>query len=125
VIARLCAAIVGAVVLFAGASKITAWSQWRADARQQSVWPLVAIVLPPVELLLGAALVVLHPHPIVLGLTTLMLVIFTAFLAVQVMTKSVVPCACFGSRNSRPPTTRDVLRNIGLVLMMFVAAALS
>lgn len=124
-VARVFAAIVGAVIAVAGAGKITAWSQWRADAQRQSLWPVVAIGLPPVELVLGALLMVLQPHPVVLGMATLMLVIFTAYLLVQVLSKSQVPCACFGSRNTRPPSGKDVGRNLVLLAMLFVSAALS
>ena len=123
--ARIFAAFVGVVIAVAGASKITAWSQWRADAQRQSLWPVVAIGLPPVELVLGALLIVLQPHPVVLGMATLMLAIFTAYLAVQVLSKSQVPCACFGSRNVRPPSGKDIGRNVVLLTMLFVSAALS
>jgi hypothetical protein len=123
--ARLFAAIVGVVIAVAGAGKITAWSQWRKDAQRQSLWPVVAIGLPPIELVLGALLMVLQPHPVVLGMATLMLVIFTAYLVVQVLSKSQVPCACFGSRHARPPSGRDVGRNLVLLALLFVSAALS
>lgn len=123
--ARVFAAVVGVVIAVAGAGKITAWSQWRADAQRQSLWPVVAIGLPPVELVLGALLMVLQPHPFVLGMATLMLVIFTAYLAVQVLSKSQVPCACFGSRHTRPPSGKDIGRNLVLLAMLFVSAALS
>ena len=75
--------------------------------------------------MLGAALLVLQPVPIVLGLATLLLVVFTSFLAMQVLTKSQVPCACFGAHVNRPPSWRDVVRNLGLIALMFTAAALS
>lgn len=125
IIARICAAIVGAFLALAGASKVTSWSQWRTNARQQHLWSVVAIALPGLELLLGAALLVVKPAAIVLGLATLLLVVFTSFLALQVTTKSQVPCACFGAHVNRPPSWRDVMRNFGLIALMFAAAALS
>lgn len=123
--ARACAALVGAVLALAGAGKVTSWNQWLSNARRQHLWKVVAISLPGIELVLGAALVVLKPAPIVLGLATLLLVVFTSFLALQVMTKSQVPCACFGAHVNRPPSWRDVLRNLGLIALMFIAAARS
>jgi prepilin signal peptidase PulO-like enzyme (type II secretory pathway) len=123
--ARICAAVVGAVLALAGASKVTSWNQWRANARQQHLWAAVAIGLPVLELILGAALVVLKPAATVLGLATLLLVVFTSFLALQVTTKSQVPCACFGAHVNRPPSWRDVVRNLGLIALMFTAAAFS
>jgi hypothetical protein len=99
-------------------------SSWRNTGTSRS-WKIVAISLPAIELLLGAALFVLKPTPIVLGLATLLLVVFTSFLAMQVLTKSQVPCACFGANVNRPPSWRDVVRNLGLIALMFTAAALS
>lgn len=123
--ARVCAAVVGATLALAGAGKFTSWNQWLLNARRQHLWKIVAISLPAIELLLGAALFVLKPSPIVLGLATLLLVVFTSFLAMQVLTKSQVPCACFGANVNRPPSWRDVMRNLGLIALMFTAAALS
>lgn len=124
-IARICAAFVGAVLALAGASKITSWQLWLVNAARQHVWKWVAYLVPVLELSLGAALVVLKPIPVVLGLSTLLLVVFTSFLAMQVMSKSVVPCACFGATSNKPPTRRDVLRNLALIALLFVAASLS
>lgn len=123
--ARFCAAVVGATLALAGAGKFTSWNQWLSNARQQHLWKIVAISLPLIELVLGAALFVLKPTPIFLGLATLLLVVFTLFLAMQVITKSQVPCACFGAHVNRPPSWRDVVRNLGLIALIFAAAALS
>jgi len=125
IIARICAAIVGAFLALAGASKVTSWSQWRTNARQQHLWSVVAIALPGLELLLGAALLVVKPAATVLGLATLLLVVFTSFLALQVTTKSQVPCACFGAHVNRPPSWRDVMRNLVLIALLFTSAAFS
>jgi hypothetical protein len=123
--ARVCAAIVGATLALAGAGKFTSWNQWFSNARRQHLWKIVAISLPAIELLLGAALFVLKPTPIVLGLATLLLVVFTSFLAMQVLTKSQVPCACFGANVNRPPSWRDVMRNLALIALLFTSAAFS
>jgi uncharacterized membrane protein len=122
--ARVLAAVVGAVILFAGATKATDFQQWKADARSQGLWPIVAYVLPGIELLLGALLIVLAPTPVVFGAATLLLLIFTAYLLVLVASGSTVPCACFGARFSKAPSWRDVLRNVLLMGALFVAAAL-
>lgn len=122
-LARICAAIVGVVFCFAGAMKTTAWQQWRTDAARQRLWTPIAFVIPVIELVLGAVLIVFAPSPNALGLATLMLVVFTSFLAIQVLTKSTVPCACFGVRSSRAPAWRDVGRNGLLIALLFVSAA--
>jgi hypothetical protein len=123
--ARVCAAVVGATLALAGAGKFTSWNQWLSNARRQHLWKIVAISLPAFELLLGAALFVLKPTPIVLGLATLLLVVFTSFLAMQVLTKSQVPCACFGANVNRPPSWQDVMRNLALIALLFTSAAFS
>ncbi len=124
-LARLCSAIVGAVLAYAGANKATAFAQWKQDARNQNLPVIVALLLPFLELILGAALVVLKPAPTVLGLATLVLVVFTVYLSAQVMGKSQVPCACFGARSVRPPSWRDVMRNLVLISLLFSSAILS
>lgn len=123
-IARICAAVVGALIAIAGATKVTDYRQWMQDAHAQHVWPIIATVLPPIELLLGALLVVLSPTPVVLGSATLLLLVFTAFLVAQIASKSTVPCACFGSKSKRPPSGRDVVRNLAMIALLFVAAAI-
>jgi hypothetical protein len=125
IIARLGAAGVGAALALAGANKVTAWKQWRENAARQHLWTAVTFAVPLLELALGAALVVLKPSPATLGLATLLLVVFTSFLAVQVMAKSEVPCACFGARSNKPPTSRDVVRNLLMIAVLFLSAALS
>jgi hypothetical protein len=124
-LARLCAAIVGAVLAYAGANKVTAFDQWRQDAKRQNVPAPIANALPVLELVLGAALVVLKPAPIILGLATLLLLVFTVYLSAQVIGKSRVPCSCFGARVVRPPSWRDVVRNIALIALLFASAILS
>lgn len=123
-IAWLCAAVVGVVFALAGASKIMDWNSWFSSARSQGLWKVVALVLPGLELLLGALLVVAPSMPEVLGISTLLLLIFTVYLGARVATKSTTPCACFGARVSRPPSWRDILRNVVLIALLFVSAAL-
>lgn len=124
-LARICAAIVGVVLAYAGANKVTAYKQWLRDAQRQNVPQLLAQILPIFELVLGAALVVLKPQPTVLGLSTLLLLVFTVYLSAQVMGKSQVPCACFGARVIRPPSWRDVVRNVLLIALLVTSALLS
>lgn len=123
-ISHLLAAAVGVIIALAGANKTVGFGQWRDDARSQGIWPVIAVPLPAVELVLGCLLVVLRPNPLTLGAATLLLLIFTAYLAVQVMSRSEVPCACFGSRSRRAPSARDVMRNLVMIAVLFAAAAL-
>lgn len=113
------------MLAYAGANKVTAFRQWQQDAQRQNLPALIAIAVPVLELVLGAALVVLKPAPTVLGLATLLLLVFTVYLSAQVVSKSQVPCACFGARVVRPPSWRDVLRNVVLIALLFASALLS
>ncbi len=122
-ISRLLAALVGVVFLVSGAGKATGFAQWKADARSQGLWIPVTYSLPVIELVLGGCLVVLEPNTVVFGLATVLLVVFTTYLTVMVLTGSTVPCACFGARFSRPPSWRHVMRNIALLAAVATAAA--
>lgn len=124
-LSHLLAACVGVVIAVAGAMKLVNRTQWQDNARAQHLWPAVVVGLPVAELFIGALLIVLTPSATVLGIATLLLLIFTAFLVGQIATKSQVPCACFGSRSQRPPSLRDVARNVGLLALLFISAALS
>lgn len=124
-VSRVCAALVGAVLAVAGASKLLDMGSWMRDARAQGVWPVVAKVLPAVEVVLGAALVALEPSPVTLGAATALLLVFTVFLVVSVASGSAAPCACFGSVRRRPPSWRDVARNVALMAVLFVSAAVA
>lgn len=123
--ARLLAGAVGVVLALAGAQKLTGWSAWMRSARSQGVWRPVAVAVPVLELLLGACMVVLEPIAAVMGAATVLLLVFTVFLAVQVARGSVVPCACFGARSQRPPSWSDVTRNLLMLAALMAAAALS
>jgi len=125
VVARLLCAAVGAVIAYAGATKFADFPRWRRDAAVQGVAAPVAIVLPVVELVLGGWLVVSDPAPVPMALATVLLLVFTVFLMVQVTRGSATPCACFGARSSRPPAWRDVLRNLALIAALTAAAGLS
>lgn len=124
-IARILAAAVGAVVGFAGANKVTDRRGWRSAYARQSIPRPLGEMVPAVELVLGACLVALPPNPLVLGATAFLLLVFTAFLVVQVASGSTVPCACFGARRVRPPGWPDVVRNLVLLAALSAAAALA
>lgn len=120
---RLAAMAVGALLCWAGANKLADRPRWRASASRQGLPGTVTALLPWVELLLGAVLVGSRPMVWSLASATVLLVAFTAYLAVQVGTGASEPCACFGSRTSRPPRWRDVARNVAMIGALVLAAA--
>lgn len=123
VLAHLASAAVGAVLAYAGARKSLDVRGWLESAAAQGLPRSIAAPVPLVELVLGACLVGLGPQLWSLSSATLLLTVFTAFLAVQVATGSAVPCACFGAAAQRPPRWRDVVRNLGLIGLLVLAAA--
>lgn len=117
------AALVGAVLAYAGARKLTAFDAWLVSARLQDVAKVVAILVPPVELILGALLVAFGPQILTLALSTLLLLAFTAFLMANIIAKNTAPCACFGSASTKPARWRDVARNLALITLLVLSAA--
>lgn len=117
-------ALVGAVLAYAGARKMLDPRAWFASASAQGLRHAIAAPVPFVELVIGACLVGLGPQLWSLSSATLLLTVFTVFLVVQVTTGSKVPCACFGAASRRPPRWSDVVRNLCLVGLLVVSAAL-
>lgn len=126
--ARVCAGIVGAVFAVAAAGKFISFREWIADARNQGVPRLVALCIPPLELVLGVALIAspagASTTAFVLGVSTTVLLVFTAFVAVSVATGRNTSCACFGARSRRVMSWRDVVRNLELIALLAISAAL-
>ena len=52
-----------------------------------------------------------------------MLMAFTGLLAVHLRRDNRPPCACFGGASQRPIGARDIVRNILLLALVFVAIA--
>lgn len=123
--AHLASAAVGATLAYAGARKSLDVRGWLEGASAQGLPRLIAVPVPFAELVLGACLVGLGPQLWSLSSATLLLTVFTVFLAVQVATGSVVPCACFGAAARKPPRWRDVVRNLGLIGLLATSAALA
>ena len=58
-----------------------------------------------------------------LGAAAVMLMAFTGLLAVHLRRDNRPPCACFGGASQRPVGARDIVRNILLLALVFVAIA--
>jgi len=123
IVGRIAAAAVGALLCWAGASKFADVRAWRASAARHGLPGPIAVVLPWSELALGAVLVTVTPMVWSLAAATVLLLVFTAYLVVQVGRGSTEPCACFGARSVRPPRWRDVARNLAMIAALVLAAA--
>ena len=82
----------------------------------------IALVVPWVEIVIGALLVaqLFEPWPAVAAIA--LLVAFTVVIGLRLLDGSRPPCACFGSRSQRPLGAYHVLRNVGLLALAVIAA---
>ena len=115
--------IVGAVFVVAGVYKLTDGDAWPRQAADMGVPREVAVVVPWVEIGLGAltAAHVFGPIPAIALLGTLL--IFTVLIVIRLLDGSRPPCACFGSRSSRPLGAYHVIRNLVLGVLAVVTIA--
>jgi uncharacterized membrane protein YphA (DoxX/SURF4 family) len=124
VIVRLALAAIFAV---AAAAKWTDRAATRRSARALGVpgafARLVPLVLPPVELALAAALLPVSSAPYAAGALAVMLVAFTAIVAVNLVRGRRPSCHCFGSLDTEPIGGSTLARNTGLFAAAILVAA--
>jgi uncharacterized membrane protein YphA (DoxX/SURF4 family) len=114
-------ALVGAVLLVAGTSKLAnrSWQQ-REVAIGTPGWVLPFIA--PVEIVLGALMVV-RVQRFVIGIAAVALfLVFTMFLSVKWDERRGEPCNCMGMLSTRPASWRTIVRNALLIAGSLVAA---
>lgn len=113
--------LLGAAFLWAGALKLVQGPSWSKQAADMGVRREVALVVPYVEVVVGAAAVsqLLRPWPAVVALV--LLLAYTVLILVRLADGDRPPCACFGSRSMRPLGAYHVLRNVGLIALALVA----
>ena len=114
--------ILGIVFLSSGALKIRDPS-WLPTARKFGAPRLVAVALAPVEILLGAMLLVGAASPWSSIAAEIILAIFTVAM-LRVMRKPVEHrpvCACFGRWTARPVGSSSVVRNLILLILAAIS----
>jgi uncharacterized membrane protein YphA (DoxX/SURF4 family) len=111
----------GAAFLWAGALKLVQGPSWSKQAADMGVNRPVALVVPYVEVVVGALTVsqLFRPWPAVAALG--LLVAYTVLILVRLADGDRPPCACFGSRSMRPLGAYHVLRNLALIALAVVA----
>ncbi len=113
--------IVGAVFVFAGASKLAIGPEWKVQAGGLEV-PLVVVSLVPwLEITVGLLLIGRLMSGVVNVVALVMLVSFTAIIVRQLLRGKRPPCACFGRRSTRPIGWSDLTRNMVLITLILVA----
>ena len=113
--------LLGLVFVVSGGSKVAAGPAWPEQARALGAPPPVVSVLPWLEIVLGAILVV-QLAPVVAAVTALVvLVAFTALIVRRLSEGEHPPCACFGTWSTKPLGRGHVARNIGFMALGVLA----
>ena len=116
------AAIVGAVFVYAGVSKLLSGREWPKAAARLGVPRVVAYATMAAEIVIGLGMVLGDSWRAgFLYAGVVLLVLFTALLAVHMRGDERPPCACFGGATQRPIGARDIVRNVSLLVLSFVA----
>ena len=109
--------LLGAVFVIAGASKLAAGEQWRTNARNLGAPDLAAVVVPWLELVIGALLIVQLWVPWPALAAAAMLVAFSVLLAVHLRDDDRPACACFGQWSASPIGLAHLARNAAFLLL--------
>jgi len=113
--------LLGLVFLVSGGAKIAAGPAWPEQAVGLGAPPLVVPVLPWVEIVLGAILVMQLASVVAPGAALVLLAAFTALIIRRLSQGRHPPCACFGSWSARPLGAGHVARNIGFMVLGVLA----
>jgi uncharacterized membrane protein YphA (DoxX/SURF4 family) len=121
VVGTVAAVLLGFVFVVAGASKLAAGERWPAQARDLGAPALLAAVLPWAELVVGALLVVqlFVPWPALVAMV--MLLAFSALLALRMQDADRPSCACFGQWSDSEIGVSHLVRN-GVFVALAVLA---
>ena len=122
VVAIVCSIVVGLAFIAAGLFKLRDGPAWPKMAADMGVSRPIAVVVPWVELAVGVLSVVAVLLPWSAYVAIALLVVFTVVIVRRLLDGSRPPCACFGSRSSRPLGAVHVARNVGLLALAAVAA---
>lgn len=114
--------VVGVALVAAGVFKLIDGPGWPKMAADMGVPGWLARIVPFVEIVLGAALAsqLVRPWPAIAAIA--LLVVFTIVIVTRLLDGSRPPCACFGTRSTRPLGGYHVARNAVLLALAVVAA---
>lgn len=118
------AVVVAVVLLVAAVSKLARPEQWRAQSAGLGVPWTVAVVVPFVELSIGALLLVQLQRQVVAWAAVALFVAFSALIVRRLSQGQHPPCACFGSLSSKPIGPGQLVRNAVFIALAVLAATL-
>lgn len=113
--------LLGFVFLVSGGSKIAAGPAWPEQARGLGAPRFVVPVLPWVEIVLGAVLVMQLAPEASAASALLVLVAFTSLIVRRLAQGRHPPCACFGAWSAKPLGPGHVARNVGFMALGVLA----
>ena len=120
-IAVVAAVVLGVAFLVAGGAKIAAGPAWPEQARDLGAPRIVALVLPWLEIVVGAALVTQLATPVVAVIALAMLLAFSGAIAVRLSQGRRPVCACFGRWSATPIGPSHLIRNAFLIALAVLA----
>lgn len=121
VVTTIAAVALGLIFVVAGGSKLVAGGAWVAQAGEMGAPRPVALLVPWIELVLGATLIVqlVMPAPALVAIAVL--VTFSVAIGRQLVDGRHPPCACFGTWSTAPLGPVHMVRNVGLMALAVVA----
>jgi uncharacterized membrane protein YphA (DoxX/SURF4 family) len=122
-LALVASVVLGLAFLLAGGSKLAAGPAWPAQANGLGAPAFVVPVVPWLELVVGAALVLHLAAPAAAVVALVLLVAFTGLIARRLSQGERPPCACFGAWSATPIGPSHLLRNGALIVLAIVALA--
>ena len=121
-IATIASIVLGAVFVLAGASKLAAGPAWPAQARDLGAPQAAIRVLPWIEMVIGALLVVQITEPWPALVAIALLLAFSVFIVMRIREGQRPPCACFGAWSASPIGPKHLLRNAAFAVLGVLAA---
>jgi uncharacterized membrane protein YphA (DoxX/SURF4 family) len=120
--------VLGTVFALAGLAKLPRRARFEQAVRgyrlvPDRLAPPIARLLPVVELVAGALLLLGFATAPVAGLLGAFLVVFTGAVAINLARGRAIDCGCYGAGPSRTIGWPTLVRNLGLLAMAVVVAA--
>jgi uncharacterized membrane protein YphA (DoxX/SURF4 family) len=113
--------LLGLVFVVSGGTKVAAGPAWPQQARALGAPRSVVPVLPWLEIVLGAVLVVQLAPVVAAAMALVVLAAFTALIVRRLSEGEHPPCACFGAWSAKPLGPGHVVRNVVFMALAVVA----